>query len=172
MLFCSLSGVRSTGSSSKGFRRTDSSSKGPRGLATRIESRFWTGAGFCLNFSTTSMANGPVRGKSWGGPHGRLPVAQAGLSKAAWSARSAELPFEGLSSHRLFFYGPKGLFWPGRATPHANLRPVFCSLLRSATTPSSGRRCGLAPFRRHRLCVPRQKNNFKPARRLRANPKP
>ena len=29
-------------------------------------------------FSTTSMASGPVRGKSWGGPHGRLPVAQAG----------------------------------------------------------------------------------------------
>ena len=36
------------------------------------ESRFWTGAGFCLNFNTTSMANGLVRGKSWGGPHGRL----------------------------------------------------------------------------------------------------
>ena len=79
MLFCSLPGARSTGSSSKGFRGTDSSSKGPRGLATRVDSRFWTGAGFCLNFSTTSMANGPVRGKSWGGPHGRLPVAQAGL---------------------------------------------------------------------------------------------
>ena len=79
MLFCGLPGVRSTGSSSKGFRCTDSSSKGPRGLATRVESRLWTGAGFCLNFSTTSMANSPVRGKSWGGPHGRLPVAQAGL---------------------------------------------------------------------------------------------
>ena len=39
--------------------------KGPRGLATRVESRFWTGAGFFLNFSTTSMANGSVRGKSW-----------------------------------------------------------------------------------------------------------
>ena len=63
----------------QGFRGTDSSSKGPRGLATRVDSRFWTGAGFCLSFSTTSMANSPVRGKSWGGPHGRLPVAQAGL---------------------------------------------------------------------------------------------
>ena len=38
-----------------------------------IESRFWKGAGFCLTFNTTSMANGPVRGKSWGGRHGRLP---------------------------------------------------------------------------------------------------
>ena len=38
-----------------------------------IESRFWKGAGFCLIFNTTSMANGPVRGKSWGGLHGRLP---------------------------------------------------------------------------------------------------
>ena len=50
----------------------------PRGRSNWSESRFWAGAGFCLNFSTTSMANGPVRGKSWGGPHGRLPVAQAG----------------------------------------------------------------------------------------------
>ena len=32
-----------------------------------IESRFWKGAGFCLTFNTISMANGPVRGKSWGG---------------------------------------------------------------------------------------------------------
>ena len=40
----------------------------PRG----VENRFGTG----LNFNTLSMANGPVRGKSWGGPHGRLPVAQ------------------------------------------------------------------------------------------------
>ena len=31
------------------------------------------GAGFCLTFNTISMANGPVRGKSWGGLHGRLP---------------------------------------------------------------------------------------------------
>ena len=38
-----------------------------------IESRFWKGAGFCLTFNTTSMANGPVRSKSWGGRHGRLP---------------------------------------------------------------------------------------------------
>ena len=51
----------------------------PRRPSNWSESRFWTGAGFCLNFSATSMANGPVRGKSWGGPHGRLPVAQAGL---------------------------------------------------------------------------------------------
>ena len=51
----------------------------PRKLSNWSESRLWTGAGFCLNFSTASMANGPVRGKSWGGPHGRLPVAQAGL---------------------------------------------------------------------------------------------
>ena len=57
------------------------------------------------------------------------------------------MPFEGFSSHRLFFYGLKGLFWPGRATPHANLRPVFSSFLRSATTPPYGRRCGLASFR-------------------------
>ena len=129
-------------------------------MATRVDSRFWTGAGFCLNFSTTSMANGPVRGKSWGGPHGWLPVAQAGLLKAAWSARSAELPFEGFSSHTLFFYGPKGLFWPGRATPHANLKPVFSSYLRSATTPSSGRRRGLTPFRQRRLCAQRHVKNL------------
>ena len=44
----------------------------PRRLSNWSESRFWTGTGFCLNFSTTLMANGPVRGKSWGGPHGRL----------------------------------------------------------------------------------------------------
>ena len=70
MRFCGL-----RVSVAQGFRGTDSSSKGPRGLATRVDSRFWTGAGF----STTSMANSPVRGKSWGGPHGRLPVVQAGL---------------------------------------------------------------------------------------------
>ena len=38
-----------------------------------IEFRFWKGAGFCLTFNTISMANGPVRGTSWGGLHGRLP---------------------------------------------------------------------------------------------------
>ena len=32
-----------------------------------------------LNFSTTVIANGPVRGKSWGGLHGWLAVAQTGL---------------------------------------------------------------------------------------------
>ena len=76
---CRNAFLQPPGCPSKGFRGADSSSKGPRGLAARVDSRFWTGAGFCLNFSTTSMANGPVRGKSWGGPHGRLPVAQAGL---------------------------------------------------------------------------------------------
>ena len=44
-----------------------------------IESRFWKGAGFCITFNTISMAIGPVRGKSWGGLHGWLPVAQTGL---------------------------------------------------------------------------------------------
>ena len=33
--------------------------------------------------NTISMAIGPVRGKSWGGLHGWLPVAQTGLSSAA-----------------------------------------------------------------------------------------
>ena len=42
-----------------------------------IESRFWTGAGFCITFNTISMAIGSVRGKSWGGLHGWLPVALA-----------------------------------------------------------------------------------------------
>ena len=51
----------------------------PRRPSNWSESRLWTGAGFYLTFSATSMANGPVRGKSWGWPHGRLPVAQAGL---------------------------------------------------------------------------------------------
>ena len=139
MLFCGLPGVRSTGSSSEGFRCTDSSSKGPRGLATRVESRFWTGAGFCLNFNTTSMANGPVRQILGWAPR---PAARS----TGWPLKG-RLPFEGFSSHRLFFYGPKGLFWPGRATPHANLKPVFSSYLRSATTPPCGRRCGLASFR-------------------------
>ena len=37
------------------------------------------GAGFCLIFNTISMANGPVRGKSWGGLHGRLPSADSPL---------------------------------------------------------------------------------------------
>ena len=44
-----------------------------------IESRFWKGAGFCITFDTISMAIGPGRGKSWGGLHGWLPVAQTGL---------------------------------------------------------------------------------------------
>ena len=44
-----------------------------------VEFRFWQGAGFCLTFNTISMGNGPVRGKSSGGLHGRLPVAQIGL---------------------------------------------------------------------------------------------
>ena len=44
-----------------------------------IESRFWKGAGFCITSNTISMANGSVRGKSWGGLHGWLPVAQTGL---------------------------------------------------------------------------------------------
>ena len=30
-----------------------------------VETGFWTGAGFCLNFSVIPMANGPVRGKSY-----------------------------------------------------------------------------------------------------------
>ena len=37
------------------------------------------GAGFCLTFNTTSMANGPVRGKSWGGLHARLPSTEMPL---------------------------------------------------------------------------------------------
>ena len=44
-----------------------------------IESRFWKGAGFCITSNTISMANGSARGKSWGGLHGWLPVAQTGL---------------------------------------------------------------------------------------------
>ena len=44
-----------------------------------IEFRFWKGARFCITCNTTSMAIGPVRGKSWGGLHGWLPVAQTGL---------------------------------------------------------------------------------------------
>ena len=43
-----------------------------------IESRFGKGAGFCLTFNTISMANGPVRGKSWGGAP--RPAAQRGLN--------------------------------------------------------------------------------------------
>ena len=43
------------------------------------KSRFWKGAGFCITFNTISMAIGPVRGKSWGGLHGWLPVAQTGF---------------------------------------------------------------------------------------------
>ena len=50
-----------------------------RSTGTPIESRFWKGAGFCLTFNTISMAIGPVRGRSWGGLHGWLPVAQTGL---------------------------------------------------------------------------------------------
>ena len=50
-----------------------------------IESRFRTGAGFCLSFNTISMANGPVRGKSWGRLHRRLPV---------------DWPLKGHSEHR------------------------------------------------------------------------
>ena len=37
------------------------------------------GAGFCITFNAISMAIGPVRGKSWGGLHGWLSVAQTGL---------------------------------------------------------------------------------------------
>ena len=45
--------------------------------ALPIESRFWKSAGFCLTFNTISMANGPVRGKSWGVPR---PAAQHRLN--------------------------------------------------------------------------------------------
>ena len=40
------------------------------------------------------MAIGLVRGRSWGGPRGRLPVAQTGLEKAARSTRSTGLPLK------------------------------------------------------------------------------
>ena len=46
-----------------------------RSTGLPIESRSWKGAGFCITFNTISMAIGPVRGKSWGGLHGWLPVA-------------------------------------------------------------------------------------------------
>ena len=55
-----------------------------------IKSRFWRGAGFCLTFNTISMANGPVRGKSWGGRHGRLPSTDC-LLKCCWEPR---IPFD------------------------------------------------------------------------------
>ena len=42
-----------------------------------IEFRFWKGAGFCITFKTISMAIGLVRGTSWGGLHGWLPVGEA-----------------------------------------------------------------------------------------------
>ena len=50
-----------------------------RSTGLPIESGSWRGAGVCITFTAISMAIGLVRGKSWGGPHGRLPVAQAGL---------------------------------------------------------------------------------------------
>ena len=37
------------------------------------------------------MAIGPVRGKSWGGPHGRLPVPQTGLAFAQKPARTKDV---------------------------------------------------------------------------------
>ena len=61
------------------FRQTGRHQGGTRETCSTglpIESRFWKGAGFCLTFNTISMANGPVRGKSWGGRHGRLPSRQ------------------------------------------------------------------------------------------------
>ena len=63
----SLGGTREAGKDQLGGTREACSTGWP------IESRFWKGAGFCITFNTISMANGPVRGKSWGGLHGRLP---------------------------------------------------------------------------------------------------
>ena len=63
----SLGGTREAGKDQLGGTREACSTGRP------IESRFWKGAGFCITFNTISMANGPVRGKSWGGLHGRLP---------------------------------------------------------------------------------------------------
>ena len=77
----SLRGTREAGKDSlDSLRGTREAGKDPsdsqRGIGLPIESRFWKGAGFCITFNTISMAIGPVRGKSWGGLHGWLPVAQ------------------------------------------------------------------------------------------------
>ena len=75
----SLGGTREAGKNH--LHRLGGTREAPGRLVARlpIESRFWKGAGFCITFNTISMAIGPVRGKSWGGLHGWLPVAQTGL---------------------------------------------------------------------------------------------
>ena len=67
------------------FRGTDSSSKGPRGLATRVDSRFWTGAGFCLRFSI-----GP------GGPPHTQTFNQSSLLSCARPQRQRRIAFRRL----------------------------------------------------------------------------
>ena len=57
-----------------GRRGTRDGTRETCSIGLPIEFRFWKGAGFCLTFNAFSMANGPVRGTSWGGLHGRRPA--------------------------------------------------------------------------------------------------
>ena len=80
----SLGGTREAGKDQLGGTREACSTGWP------IESRFWKGAGFCITFNTISMANGPVRGKSWGGLHDRLPS-----TRINWTACEAPRGHQG-----------------------------------------------------------------------------
>ena len=65
-----------------GLARPDDSSNLPRlglSLGFRVKIFLLEGRRILYNFNTIPMAIGPVRGKSWGGLHGWLPVAQTGL---------------------------------------------------------------------------------------------
>ena len=78
----SLGGTREAGKDQLDSLRSAREAPGrteTRSTGLLIEFRFWKGAGFRRTFNTISMAIGPVRGKSWGGLHGWLPVAQTGF---------------------------------------------------------------------------------------------
>ena len=68
--------LRSTREAGKNhLHRLGGTREAPGRLVARLPIE--SGAGFCIILNTISMAIGPVRGKSWGGLHGWLPVAQA-----------------------------------------------------------------------------------------------
>ena len=76
-----LDSLRGTREAGKSYLDSLGGTRETRRTGLPIESRFWKGAGFCITFNTISMAIGSVRGKSWGGLHGWLPVAQTSLLK-------------------------------------------------------------------------------------------
>ena len=113
-----------------------------------------------------SMATSLFCAKSWGGPYGRLPVPQD--LERLWH----RIAFRRLLVAQTLLLRPQSLFWPGRAAPHASLKRVYSSFLRSAATRSGGVAVSLRFVAAASALCAKAEKIFKPARRLRANPKP